>query len=774
MATFITSKADGQFISLDIETTVGYWKYLHDGVWSEPFETGSYSGSSEIEITNENGEFTLVSCDFEGTETGDITYLDLNKQELTSFDGTGLTSLTYLDLNSNQLTEFDGTPLTSLTELYLNSNQLTEFDGTPLTSLTDLYLNNNQLTEFDGTGLTSLTYLNLGTQRTVDENQLTSFDGTGLTSLTELYLYSNQLTEFDGTGLTSLTYLDLGDNQLTEFDGTDLTSLLELYLSGNQLTTIVGFLFPTSLTNLHLGSSKRNLNNLTSVDLSSLVNLTNLNLNGNQLTTLDISNMDYLQNLYVNNGDLAGLLTPSVNNSLLAKLAANELSNDWDSGKFYTTGGRTSGGTDDYDYLINEGWTIEGADLILTPTFITSKADGQFISLDIETTVGYWKYLHDGVWSEPFETGSYSGSSEIEITNENGEFTLVSCDFEGTETGDITYLTLNYQELTSFDGTGLTSLLELDLSGNQLTEFDGTDLYSLTFLGLEGNQLTTLDISNMDYLQNLYVNDNLLTPSVNNSLLAKLAANELANEWDSGEFYTTGGRTSAGTDDYDYLINEGWKIEGADLPPVWYRFKAPSTEPWDGTIGVDGEKIIKEIWFYQSNGFTYYDFLTSQSIGEVKFNVQGTETEIIATQVPVTFNEFSSSGSFTAAIGFGGNAIGYANIVGLGSWGTLNSGTIPAIPSRYEGDLAPGSVIFSDVLTEEGNFCLISAPILMSLTVNGNSIDLTGVNGNPTGTNVSSFGFAENDVVSFSITWGELVETPVSRKLRVRGINQQN
>jgi hypothetical protein len=215
-------------------------------------------------------------------------------------------------------------------------------------------------------------------------------------------------------------------------------------------------------------------------------------------------------------------------------------------------------------------------------------------------------------------------------------------------------------------------------------------------------------------------------------------------------------------------------VADVPVPPVWYRFKAPSTETWDGVIGVNYYQTVKEIWLYQSNGFTYYDFLTSESIGEVKFNVQGTETEIIATQVPVTFNEFNSSGSFTAGIGFEGNAIGYANTVGFGSWGTLNSGTIPAIPSRYEGDLPPGSIVFSDVVTQEGNSCLISAPILMSLTVNGNSIDLTGVNGSPTGTNVSSFGFAENDVVSFSITWGELVETPVARKLRVRGITQQN
>jgi hypothetical protein len=320
----------------------------------------------------------------------------------------------------------------------------------------------------------------------------------------------------------------------------------------------------------------------------------------------------------------------------------------------------------------------------------------------------------------------------------------------------------------------LSGLTNLNLSDCGLTEFDGTPLTSLTLLTLNNNQLTTLDISNMDYLQELYVQDNLLTPSVNNSLLVKLAANELVNNWDTGVFNTTGERTSVGTTDYNYLIANGWLVEGADLPSTWYRFKAPSTESWDGVIGVDANQNVKEIWLYQSNGFTYYDFLTSQSIGEVKFNVQGTETEIIATQVPVTLQEFSSSGSFTAAIGFEGNAIGYANTVVLGSWGTLNSGTIPAIPSRYEGDLPSGSIVFSDVVLQEGNFCLISAPILMSLTVNGYSINLTGVNGSPTGTTISPLGFGNGNEVTFSITWGELVETPVSRKLRVKGVGQIN
>jgi hypothetical protein len=348
-------------------------------------------------------------------------------------------------------------------------------------------------------------------------------------------------------------------------------------------------------------------------------------------------------------------------------------------------------------------------------------------------------------------------------------------------------LNLNSNQLTSFDGTGLTQLTYLDLYSNQLTEFDGTPLTSLSVLYLNSNQLTTLGISNMNYLQNLYVNNNLLTPSVNNSLLAKLAANELTNGWTSGELSTTGGRTSAGTNDYDYLIANGWTISGADLVsnPVWYRFKALGTQ-WINSSG-QPNNLIKDIQgadrtTYPSNGYSYFDFLTDEVVGTIIFD-DGNGNTIEATQVQVTLQEFSSSGSFTASVGFGGAAIGYGNS-SLGNWGTLNSGTLPALPSRYEGEIPAGSVIFTDFdNTITGDpFALITAPILISLTLNDDVIDLTGIDGSPNGSVFdiyknpprTPFGFIDGETYTFSMTWGELVETPISRKLRVKGVGQLN
>jgi hypothetical protein len=54
---------------------------------------------------------------------------------------------------------------------------------------------------------------------------------------------------------------------------------------------------------------------------------------------------------------------------------------------------------------------------------------------------------------------------------------------------------------------------------------------------------------------------NPLTPEANDSILDTLELNGLEN----GEFYTSNGRTVAGTSDYNTLISRNWTIQGADL-----------------------------------------------------------------------------------------------------------------------------------------------------------------------------------------------------------------
>ena len=190
-------------------------------------------------------------------------------------------------------------------------------------------------------------------------------------------------------------------------------------------------------------------------------------------------------------------------------------------------------------------------------TFITSKSVGQDINFYVETSTGYWKYNHNGSDSSVFSNAYQT----ITVTNANGEFTIISCLEDGTPSGDIIQLDLQQDQLTSFDGTGLTGLTSLGLQNNQITSFDGTDLISLTGLYLEGNQLTSFDGTGLTSLTSLGLGNNQITSSSNNQILNLLDQYGLEN----GEFYTTGGRTSAGTADYDALIAKGWNLLGLDL-----------------------------------------------------------------------------------------------------------------------------------------------------------------------------------------------------------------
>ena len=784
---------------------------------------------TSLDFSSDGWNITTLET-FDGTGLSGLTDLILYNNQLTSFDGTGLTSLTGLNLEGNQLASFNGTGLTGLTRLNLTNNPLTTFiggdmglitsldfssefwnittletfDGTGLSSLTSLILDANQLTEFDGTGLTSLTYLGLG------DNQITSFNGVDLSSLTTLKLYNNPLTTFIGGDMGLITSLKFGVDgwnitTLETFDGTGLSSLQQLTLNNNQIV-LLDVTPITNLSQLELTDNPITPQNWDSI-LSGLVGLGNedgnLKVGTTQRTNASTSDYDTLISRNWTIDGTFEIYTPST--FITSKLTGETIN-------IYV---QTTTGYWKYNHNGSDSIVFDQGDGTQTVEVLNANGKFTIISCDDEGIVigDIINLILDNNQLTTFDGTGLSGLTSLDLSDNqltdfngtglsgltslyltNNQLTefdgtgLTSLtqlvlannqltDFNGTGLTSLTYLNLEGNQLASFNGTGLTSLITLNLNSNQLTEFDGTGLTSLTQLVLAGNQLTELDVSSLVNLIDLALlgkpGGNPLTSAVNDSILNQLVVNGL----EGGYLVTIGGRTASGTADYDTLISRGWSIDGADLPsnPTWYRFKAPSTEAWDGVIGVDGNEVLKEVWLYQSAGFTYYDFLTTQSIGEVRFNVQGNINviEIVATQVQVTLQEFSSSGSFTAGIGLDGAAIGYAHTKEFGSWGTLNSGTLPAIPSRYEGDVPAGSIIFSDVTMQDGSSCAITAPILLSLTVNDNEIDLNGVFGNPTGTPITEIGLQENDEVTFSMTWGELVEATPLRKLRVKGLTQR-
>jgi hypothetical protein len=217
LTTFITSKSVGQTINIYTNTSSGYWKYKHNGIYSNIFTNGQ---QNNIKVANVNGEFEIISCDSNGIISGVVTKLDLQNNRITQFNGTLLSGLTYLNLYGNRLTTFDGSGMYNITSLDLHGNRLTQFNGSGMSNLTSLNLYGNRLTQFDVSVMSNLTSLNLY------GNRLTQFNSSGMSNLTYLNLNNNRLTQFDGTGLSSLTDLDLSTNRITTFDGTDSPTLL--------------------------------------------------------------------------------------------------------------------------------------------------------------------------------------------------------------------------------------------------------------------------------------------------------------------------------------------------------------------------------------------------------------------------------------------------------------------------------------------------------------------------------------------------------------------
>jgi hypothetical protein len=95
----------------------------------------------------------------------------------------------------------------------------------------------------------------------------------------------------------------------------------------------------------------------------------------------------------------------------------------------------------------------------------------------------------------------------------------------------------------------------------------------------------------------MYGGTNPITPEANNSILAQLDENGLS----MGYFITTGGRTSAGTSDYNSLIGKMWNIQGADLPllPLTTTFITAKPVGQNITIYI---QTSTGYWKYKHNG----------------------------------------------------------------------------------------------------------------------------------------------------------------------------
>ncbi|UPT72239.1 MAG: T9SS type A sorting domain-containing protein [Flavobacterium sp. JAD_PAG50586_2] len=283
---------------------------------------------------------------------------------LTSLNVSGLANLSNLGCNNNQLTSLNLAGLTGLLNVNCSRNQLTALEVSMLTNLKGLQCFQNQLSALNVTGLplttlfcgaNNIPVLDIGNMQLIqlgcEENELTTLDlNNSINTLTYLSFGDNHITSLDLNVFTHLTFLSCGPNPLAGINISSLTNLTELFVAGLDpaifpLAAINSGTFPLLKTlccddsqlgpattfNLsvypdleiftcrNMGLSNLNIshpnihslycenNNLTSVNVSGIPQLTQFTCYNNQLTALDLSNNTGLFNLGVGGNPLTEL-----------------------------------------------------------------------------------------------------------------------------------------------------------------------------------------------------------------------------------------------------------------------------------------------------------------------------------------------------------------------------------------------------------------------------------------------------------------------------------
>ncbi|HFK6935248.1 TPA: leucine-rich repeat domain-containing protein [Listeria monocytogenes] len=289
-----------------------------------------------------------------------------------------------------------------------------------------------------------------------------------LAQITSLYAHSKGIKDATGIEyLTGLKSLNLMYNQLTSVDVSSNVALTYLDVSNNQLTSI------DVSSNIALTYLDVSNNQLTSIDVSSNIALTYLHLSDNQLTSIDVSSNVALTSLYLSDNQLTSIDVSNNKALEFLECCGNELTSiDVSNNKVLK-------------YLNPSDNKLTGID-------VSNNKVLEYLNL----------YLN--------ELTSIDVSSNVALTEiDLGNNELSSIDLSSNVA--LEYLYLNDNQLTTIDVSSNVALIDLYLSDNQLTSIDVSSNVALRYLNLEHNQLTSIDVSNNVALYYLYLDYNQLT-----------------------------------------------------------------------------------------------------------------------------------------------------------------------------------------------------------------------------------------------------------------------
>jgi len=333
-----------------------------------------------------------------------------------------------------------------------------------------------------------------------------------ISGVTELNLYYVNIRDFSGLqDFKALTSLTTGYAPATSMDLSSLTQLTTLSLYGNSLYTI-DLSYNLALTNINLG----NAYNLKTLDISTNTAITTLEISGTKLSTLDfskntaltdviINNNSNLVNLNMANGNNANITNFSARNcSLLSCIKVDNLAVT-NNTKIVMTMFPMPGGMPG----------MPGIPMMIpVPTPIWSKDPEANYS---ETDCGIYTAIPDAGFGYYLTQNGITVSNNKVLTSDIAGITTIDFTGDYNPVADFTGVQ-DFEALTHFKynrgGEGVFSSIDLSQNTN------------LTFLEINGNNnLTTIDLSQNTQLQELNITDGGLTKLdiSKNPLITKLS-----------------------------------------------------------------------------------------------------------------------------------------------------------------------------------------------------------------------------------------------------------
>ncbi len=469
-----------------------------------------------------------------------LTYFDCNLNQLTSLDVSQNIALTVLACRSNQITSLDVSNNTLLEYFSCHTNLLTDLDVSQNPALVRLWCYNNQLTslnvkngantniansdfnatanpnlaciQIDDLAYSTANWTNIDASSSFSEDCNATYvpDDNFEQALIDLGLDSGALDNYVATSnINTITFLNVSSKNIADLTGIeDFTMLQNLTCFDNQLTSL------NVTANLHLTDLLCFNNQLTSLDVSNNSNLNNLRCEDNLLTSLNVSQNTALQTLRCQNNQITSLdlsLNTSLyriwceNNQLTALNVKNGNNANVLGSDFKATGNSNLFciNVDNLTYS-NANWSA-----------VASIDPQSYFSENCNAT-----YVPDDNFEQALiDLGYDSGALDNYVLTTNIN-TITSLDVSSKSIADLTGiegfvaltdLQSNNNQLTSLDLSQNTALTNLVCNNNQLTNLDLSQNIALTDLNCQNNQLSSLNVSQNTALTNLNCKFNQLT-----------------------------------------------------------------------------------------------------------------------------------------------------------------------------------------------------------------------------------------------------------------------